>query len=648
MENKSALLKNLSISLFRTLSHDEIDQILTNSTIKYFKKNDTLITQGEINQLVYVILEGSIAVTRKDESLKKIVTLAKLGPQAVVGEISVITKQPKSATITALVETTALMIDFAKLENNDAIKTIYGKLLGNLAEEMAKKLVYSPTSKPTETSAQHVFDDEHTEIPISILLLFGWKWKDIINEVPFLAAHGYDAIKIFPPQEFAVLKGRPWYELYQPVTYHLSNFYGTEEDFRAMVDTCHTYGIKVYADLVMNHMAEYVATESQHIGTNGTTFSKFHYGPLNIDNDYYEHDDFYHFGNDDNPNIQPEDYGPFDKTWRVEHLSLNSLPKLNFYNAHVIEILHKYINYLLYLGVDGFRIDAAKHISADALVKVLYDLKTRDGLNPFVYLEYYANFPMGIDPYSFMEKYFNLGYVTSFCYSEFLTNAIHGNNNNLEKLVKYSFGSSWVNYPENRAVVLLDNHDTERAMPHILNYKNNHNNAYVLAYIFMLAWPFGIPKIMSGFRFSGFHDPIPQTPTWQNGNSINFDENCPWVGQHRWRAISNMVLFRKKTHDAKGISHVWTNGDQVAFARTYQKPHQYVATVGFVVINNSAATLQYKFETGLPAGNYFNLIGSDLINGKMNGPTIKVEDYGFTEITVAPYDAAVMSVDFIE
>lgn len=647
MENKSGLLENLSISLFKNLPPEEITQISKNSTVKYFKKNEIIINQGDVDQLVYVIIDGSVSVTRKDDTLKKIIELAVLGPEAVVGEISVITKKPKSATITALVDTTTLMIDFTQLENNPAIKEIHGKLLINLADEMAKKLANFSIGKKTAALEDQVFDDKYTEIPNSILLLFGWKWKDIINEAPFLAAHGYDAIKIFPPQEFAVISGHPWYELYQPVAYHLSSFYGTEDDFRAMVDICHTYGIKVYADLVMNHMATCDPNADKNIGTNGTKFSKYHYGPLNKDGDYYEHDDFHHFGHEDNPDIQPEDYGPFERTWQVEHFSLNSMPKLNFYNAHVIEILRKYINYLLYLGVDGFRIDAAKHISADALVKILHNLKTRDGLNPFIYLEYYANFPMGIDPYSFMEKYFKIGYATSFCYSEFLTEAIKGtNNNNLEKLVRYSFGSSWVNYPENRAVVLLDNHDTERAMPHLLNYKNSRNNSYVLAYIFMLTWPFGVPKIMSGFRFSNFQDPIPQTSTWQNGRSINFDAHCPWVGQHRWRAISNMVLFRKKTQDAKGISHVWANGDQVAFARTYQKPHKYVATVGFVVINNSAETLQHKFETGLPAGNYFDLIRSDLINGKMNGPTIKAEDYGFAEITVLPYDAVVISVYF--
>lgn len=639
---------HLSHPLFKNLSDDEIDQLSKIAELKHFKKSQILIEEGEENFFVYIIVSGTVSVTRKDETLKRVITLATLGEKSLVGEISIITRKPKAATVTALLDTEAIKFDFSQIETLANWQKIADKLLRNLADEMAKKLVYSPIKQEMAgvIEEEYIFDDRYTEVPSSILLLFGWKWKDIINEIPFLASHGYDAIKIFPPQEFSVLKGRPWYELYQPVSYKLSSFYGTEEDFRAMVDICHTYGIKVYADLVMNHMAEYPLSEMEHVGTNGTKFGKYHYGPLNNDGDFFEYDDFYHFGSKENKVIEMEDYSTFDKTWRVEHFDLNYLPKLNFYSQHVIEVLRKYVNYLLFLGVDGFRIDAAKHISTDVLNKIFRGLKTRNGLNPFIYLEYYANFPAAIDPYSFMEKYFKIGYVTSFNYGEYLTDAIIGRNNNLGKLLEFSFGSSWVRFPENRAVVLVDNHDTERAMPHMLNYKNSRNNAYVLSYIFMLAWSFGIPKVMSSFHFKNFADSIPETSVWQKDHNTCFDKNCPWVCQHRWRAIANMVLFRKKMQEAKGISHVWANKNQIAFARSYQKEKEYVAAKGFVVINNSPEKLERKFETGLPAGEYFDLISSELIEGKMVGNTITVEDYGFAEIEVKPFDAVVICIDF--
>lgn len=415
-----------------------------------------------------------------------------------------------------------------------------------------------------------------------------------------------------------------------------------------MIDFCHSYNIKVYADLVLNHMAEFIDSEPTHVGTNNTSFNKYQYGPLNNDNDTYEYNDFYHFSHQGNKQISGEDYCKLASVWHLEHYDLLNLPKLNLDNQHVISILRKYVKYLLSLGIDGFRIDAAKHLNIKAVEKILAGFRTYDGLKPFIYQEYYTGAPMGIDVYSFMEKYFKVGYVTAFKYGEFLADAITNKNNDLQNLVEYSFGSSWIHYPENRTVVVIDNHDTERMMPNMLNYKCSQNNSYVLAYIFMLAWPFGVPKIMSSFRFNTHDDPIPTTQVWQQEKCTCFEPNSPWVAQHKWHAIANMVLFRNKTQHAPGISHVWTNGNQIAFARTYQKPKEYVISVGFVIINATEKPINRRFETGLPEGKYYNLITSQLAAGKMCGPTITVENYGFATIEIPPFDALAISIDFMQ
>jgi hypothetical protein len=67
-----------------------------------------------------------------------------------------------------------------------------------------------------------------------------------------------------------------------------------------------------------------------------------------------------------------------------------------------------------------------------------------------------------------------------------------------------------------------------------------------MAVAFMLAWPYGYPRVMSSFFFD---DPNQGPPQDSNENilspTINSDGTCGngWVCEHRWRQISNMVQF---------------------------------------------------------------------------------------------------------
>jgi alpha-amylase len=645
--------KKLTHLIFKDLTPVELNYLVKIAKIETFEKGSKLIREGDRGKEIYVILDGKVDVSKEGDVPGEIISLAALGSGNVLGEISVITNQPRTATVTAIKKTNVLMFNLETIKQDPDASLVYEKLIKNLTVELSKKLIYSENKIIKYEAADNHYlknlgKDRSIFAPKSILQLFGWNWVDIMYEAPFLAEHGYDAIKISPPQEFVVKPASPWWAIYQPVSYHLSSFYGTQEEFIKMVDFCHSYNLKIYVDVVLNHMAEFIETDVEHVGTNGHLFSKYHYEHLNADDDHYDYDDFYHFSPESNKQISDEDYCRLENVWHLEHYDLVNLPKLNLDSSHVLAVLRKYIKYLLSLKIDGFRIDAAKHLKVNAVEKLFSGLQTHDGYRPFLYQEYYTGAPMGIDVHSFMEKYFKIGYVTAFKYGGFLADVLNKGTNTLQNLVEYSFGSSWIHYPDNRAVVVIDNHDTERMMPNMLSYKNSQGNAYVLAYIFMLAWPFGVPKIMSSFRFVNNDDSIPKTRVWQNERNTCFDENSPWVGQHRWNAIANMVLFRNKTHAAPGISHVWADGNKIAFARTYQKSKEYVTSYGFVVINATEETLQRRFETGLPNGKYYDFITAQLIGGKMQGPTIEVEDYGFATITVKPFDAVAIVVGFVE
>ncbi|CAF5009262.1 unnamed protein product, partial [Rotaria socialis] len=49
---------------------------------------------------------------------------------------------------------------------------------------------------------------------------------------------------VSPPNEHALIDGRPWWQRYQPVSYKLQSRSGTEAEFIDMVDRCNKAGVR--------------------------------------------------------------------------------------------------------------------------------------------------------------------------------------------------------------------------------------------------------------------------------------------------------------------------------------------------------------------------------------------------------------------
>ena len=109
------------------------------------------------------------------------------------------------------------------------------------------------------TAAQSTFSDGQKG---GIIELFGWPYGDIAKECAFLGKAGWMGVRIWPPTEHVWgshyyeqdNQFRPWYLIYQPVSYKLHSRMGTRDQLRAMIQTCRTAGVRVYADAVINHM----------------------------------------------------------------------------------------------------------------------------------------------------------------------------------------------------------------------------------------------------------------------------------------------------------------------------------------------------------------------------------------------------------
>lgn len=187
-----------------------------------------------------------------------------------------------------------------------------------------------------------------------IVHLFEWPWASIANECTnVLGPKGFGGVQVSPPQEHVVLpsRGYPWWQDYQPVSYQLTTRRGNRAAFAAMVSTCHAAGVKIYVDAVINHMAGGASTGA---GSGGSTYS--HYAYPNVP---YGDGDFHHCGRNGN-----DDIANYSDRWEVQNCELVDLSDLETEASYVRGKLIGYLNDLRSLGVDGFRVDAAKHMPA--------------------------------------------------------------------------------------------------------------------------------------------------------------------------------------------------------------------------------------------------------------------------------------------
>ncbi|MDX3071504.1 carbohydrate-binding module family 20 domain-containing protein [Streptomyces sp. MI02-7b] len=416
--------------------------------------------------------------------------------------------------------------------------------------------------------------------------LFEWKFASVAKEcTSTLGPAGYGYVEVSPPQEH--IQGAQWWTSYQPVSYRIAGRLGDSAAFRNMVDTCHAAGVKVIADAVVNHMSAGSGT-----GTGGTSYSKYNYPG------YYQDQDFHSCRSS---------IGDYTNRDNVQNCELVGLADLNTGSDYVRSTIAAYLNSLISLGVDGFRIDAAKHIASGDLAAI----KAKLG-NPSVFWAQEVIYGAGeaVQP----GEYTGTGDVDAF-QGAYDLKRIFGS----EKLAYLSdWGASWgAGYlPSGQARTFVDNWDTERNGS-TLNYKAG--ATYTLANVYMLAWPYGSPNVYSGYEFSDNDSGPP------NGGTVNACYSDGWKCQHAWPQIAGMVGFRNAVAGT-AVTNWWSNGgNAIAFGR---------GSKGFVAIDHESGSLSRTFTTSLPAGTYCDV--------QHSGATYTVAANGTFTATIGANDAVAL------
>src|ERR1043166_5355968 len=419
--------------------------------------------------------------------------------------------------------------------------------------------------------------------------LFEWKWTDIAAECEnVLGPAGFKAVQVSPPEEHSITPSHDWSERYQPVSYSIARSRsGTGAEFTDMVIRCKAAGVGIIVDAVINHMTNF---PSPGVGSNGTAYTKYSYPGL------YSPSDFH-------PACSVNDY---TSAANVQDCELFSLPDLNTGLATVRQKIADYLIMLGRLGVAGFRIDAAKHIQQVELDNIIAlvnnTLAGESRPLPYFFLEVVGN---GQGEALGPRDYFGEGYgsggasdITEFTFtgvgdkfrgiggqhiSQLNPNGTPGN--------QFS-PTAWGLMPSDKAVVFLQNHDTQHECG--ISYRDG--AMFRLANVWMLAQPYGYPSILSSYVFVCPTGNSMGPPSDANGNTINLicassletAQLGQWVCEHRDPYIRNMVSFRHVTAGSD-VNHWWDDGaNAIAFSR---------GDKGFVAINNGTATLETRLAT---------------------------------------------------
>ena len=467
--------------------------------------------------------------------------------------------------------------------------------------------------------------------------LFEWKWTDVATECEsVLGPAGFAAVQVSPPQEHSLEPPNyPWSERYQPVSYSIARSRsGTGAEFAAMVDRCAAAGVGIYVDAVINHMTNY---PSPGVGSNGTAYSKYDYPGLYAPADFH-------------PACAVNNY---QDAANVQDCELLSLPDLNTGLRSVRQKIADYLVMLARAGVAGFRIDAAKHIQQvelDSILRIVDSTMTAEGRPvPYYFLEVIGGAGEALAPRDYFGEAYGSGGaadITEFTFTgvgdkfrELGGQHIAQLNPNGPPGSQFS-EVAWGLMPSNKAVVFLQNHDTQHQCG--LSYRDG--DVFRLANVWMLSQPYGYPSILSSFAFACPAGNATGPPSDGSGNtndvtcasSLETATTGQWVCEHRDPAIRNMVRFRRVVAGSD-VNHWWDDGgNAIAFSR---------GDKGFVAISRELAALDTTLATGLAPGTYCDLITGGLVAGTCAGTSVVVDSAHAVALHLGPNAAVAIDIE---
>lgn len=405
----------------------------------------------------------------------------------------------------------------------------------------------------------------------------GQLWNQLKEDASHLKEMGVSAVWL-PPAYKAASQDDVGYAPYD--LYDLGEFdqkgtvrtkYGTKEEYLAAIDALHEQGMYVYADVVLNHKGGADETErfeayevnpenrqekiSESYEIEGWTKFTFP-GRKNMYSDFKWH--WYHFtgtdldnktekkaifmikglnkGWSDNENVDDE-FGNYDYLMYAD---------VDYANPEVVEEIKKWSQwYVKEAKLDGFRLDAIKHIDRNFLEDLVNEIRENNHPDFFVVGEYWKNNIQSLKDYLEQTDYtfdlFDVGLHFNFYFA-----SEQGIDYDLRNL----FDDAMISKKSVHAVTFVDNHDSQPGQA-LESYVDEWFKPLAYAFIFL--------------RVEGF-------PCLFYGDYYGISGEKPIEGM---QDIIDPLLYLRRNHAYGEQKNYFDHGSCVGWTRLGDEEHPY-------------------------------------------------------------------------
>jgi alpha-amylase len=421
-------------------------------------------------------------------------------------------------------------------------------------------------------------------------------FNGITSKLDYLQGLGIKAIWLMP------VNPSPSYHGYDVIDYYAVNpQYGTLDDFKKLVAEAHARDIRIIIDLVLNH------TSSQH-----PFFIEANNDPQSSYRDWY-------IWADSNPGSN----WFTGKTGYYYAFFGRDLPDLNYKNPAVTAEMYKVVKYWLKdIGIDGFRIDAAKHLieeglqlegteSTHAWLRDFYKMYKAENPQAYAVGEIFGAGAFAATVYTGdqLDQIFNFEMASGFNGSAF-----GGSNSGINSAITFALEDM----PEGEYATFLSNHDQNRIMSTL---NGNVGKAKVAASL-MLTSP-GTPFIYYGEEI-GMQGKKPDEDIrlpmqWSEAENAGFTTGTPWRAPAANYSQANVA--DETTDPDSLLSHY-----RSLISIRNQHPALRIGSISALTTNNSGVYAAARVSTGETILILVNLTKNPISNYALSQKTPSIPD----------------------